>query len=205
MSELKKENVTVLLTAGRLPLEIMGAAYKLAEKHFLQVYFSNMQNLRFNDVPENIVEEIKDTLTPLGARYKAPGKFPVPRVCEGKDRCNLGIIDTEDLSNKILDKFGGREKTKGKFKITLAGCTVCCSNPKTVDIGIVATRAGYEVYAGGKGGQLPKIGKRIQKNVSEDTVLNVIEVLVDFHDRKTKKKQRIYKLLADPEFPYDEI
>lgn len=205
MGELKKENVTVLLTAGRVPLEIMGAAYKLAEKHSLQVYFSNMQNLRFNDVPENIVEEIKDTLTPLGARYKAPGKFPVPRVCEGKNHCNLAIIDTEDLSNKILDKFGDREKTKGKFKISLAGCAVCCSNPKIVDIGIVATETGYEVYAGGKGGQLPKIGKRIQKNVSEETVLDVIEVLVDFHDRKTKKKQRIYQLLDNPDFPYDEV
>ncbi len=29
--------------------------------------------LRFNDVPENVVDEIKETRTPLGARYKEPG------------------------------------------------------------------------------------------------------------------------------------
>lgn len=205
MSEQRRENVTVLLTAGRLPLDIMGASCRLAEKHNLQIYFSNMQNLRFNDVPEDIAKEIRDTLTPLGAKYKEPGNFPIPRVCEGRDRCNLGIIDTEALSNKILHRFAGRGKVKGKFKITLAACTVCCSNPKTADIGVIATRAGYDVYAGGKGGQFPKIARRIKKNVDEDEVINVIEALVDFHDSKTIKKQRIYKLLADQEFPYPEI
>lgn len=205
MSEQKKENVTVLLTAGRLPIEIMGAAYQLAKKYSLQVYFSNMQNLRFNDVPEDVVQEIKDTLTPLGATYKAAGKFPTPRVCEGKDRCNLGIVETDVLSRKILDKFSDRAKTKGKLKITIAACPVCCSNPKTADIGIIATRKGFDVYTGGKGGNFPKIAQRIQKDTDEDNVLDVMATLVDFHDRKTVKKQRMYKLLADPEFPYEEI
>ena len=59
-----------------------------------------------------------------------------------------------------------KRKTKAKFKIAVAGCTLCCSNPKTTDIGVVATREGYELFAGGKGGPYPKIGRRIGREVA---------------------------------------
>lgn len=205
MKEEKKIVITVLLPAGRLPLKIMETVYSLAEKHALGVYLTLAQNLRLTDVSESEAEEIKGILAALGAEFKGPGKFPIPRVCVGKDHCNLGVIDTEVLSRKILDQFAGRENTKAKFKIAVSGCTICCSGAKTTDIGIVATRQGYELFAGGKGGPFPKIGRRILKQTSEETLLEAIHVLVDFHDRKTEKKQRMYKLLDDPEFPYQTV
>jgi dissimilatory sulfite reductase (desulfoviridin) alpha/beta subunit len=205
MSGEKKVTITVLLSAGRLPLGIMEEVHRLAERYSLGVYLSTAQNLRLNDVPEGVVDEVKGRLATRGAEFKGPGKFPIPRVCEGKDYCNLGVVDTADLSKKILDRFAGRKETKAKFKIAISGCTMCCSNVKTTDIGIMGTRDGLELYAGGKGGPFPKIGRRIVKNASEERVLEVIETLVEFHDRKTVKKQRMYKLLADPEFPFVEV
>lgn len=205
MSNEKKVSITVLLPAGRLPLELMAEIEKVATEYNLRVYLSTLQNIRLTDVLERDVETVKKTLATVGAEFKGPGKFPLPRVCVGKDHCNLGIIDTEKLSSEILTHFGDRKHTKAKFKIAVAACTMCCSNIKTTDIGIMATRDGLELFVGGKGGPFPKVGRRIGRKMESGEVIASIEKLVEFHDSKTEKKQRMYKLLADAEFPFAEV
>ena len=145
-------SITILLPAGRLPLDVMKAAHDLAEKYNFGIYLSLSQNLRLINVPESEVEKIKEKLAVLGADFKGPGKFPLPRICVGKPHCSLGMVDTEKLSRKILARFSGREKTKAKFKIAISGCPVCCFWIKNTDISIAADSDGYTVYAGGKGG-----------------------------------------------------
>lgn len=205
MTDEKKISVTVLLPAGRLPLDIMAAAQALAHKYDLGIYCSLAQNLRLMNVPESAVDDIKQTLALLGADFKGPGKFPLPRVCVGKPHCNLGLVDIEELNNKILERFVGRANTKPKFKIAIAACPLCCSGVMTTDIGVHASKNGYEIYAGGKSGPNLKKGRRIMRGASAEDVVDVIETLVEFHDRKTGKKQRMFKLLDDPEFPYAEV
>jgi sulfite reductase beta subunit-like hemoprotein len=205
MNEEKKTSVTVLLPAGRLPLGIMAEAHNLAEKYDLNVYLSNAQNLRIENINESNLNEVKAPLAALGADFKAKGTFPLPKVCPGVGYCNLGVIDTGALSTKIIDNFAGRGYTKPKFKIAISACILCCSGAKLADIGVIGTREGFEVYAGGKGGSFPKVGVRIGRNLTEEDVIKVIETLVEFHDKKTVKKQRIFKLLSDPEFPYPEL
>ncbi len=201
----KNTSITILLPAGRLPLEIMAAVYTLASRYCLGMYLSTMQNLRLVDIPENVLAEVKKELVKVGADFKGPGKFPIPRVCIGKTYCKLGIIDTEALNRKILDAFAGRQKTKAKLKIAIAGCTICCSGIKNTDIGIMATREGFAIYAGGKGGSSPQNGKRIAIMADEQRVLEIITELINFHDLKTATKQRMYPLLNDPEFPFQEV
>jgi dissimilatory sulfite reductase (desulfoviridin) alpha/beta subunit len=205
MSHDKKASITVLLPAGRLSLEVMGKAHSLAEKYSLKIYLSNAQNLKMVEIPESALEDVKTSLTAIGCSFKTKGKFPLPKVCEGKDYCNLGTVDTEAFSAMILEKFSTREHTKAKFKIAISGCTICCSGAKNTDIGIIGTQDGYEMYAGGKGGSNPKVGIRIGQKLSEKDVMEMVEALVDFHDKKTEKKQRIFALLSDPEFPYKEV
>ncbi len=205
MTDEKKISLTILLPAGRLPLDIMATAHELADRYDLGIYCSTAQNLRLLNVPESAVDDIKQALTPLGADFKGPGKFPLPRVCVGKPHCNFGLIDIEELNNKILERFKDRAKTKPKFKIAIAACPLCCSGVMTTDIGVHATKKGYEIYVGGKGGPVPKRGRRIMRGASMGDVVDVIETLVEFHDRKTGKKQRMVKLLDDPEFPYAEV
>ena len=198
-------SITVLLPAGRLPLDMMKITHELAEKYDFGIYFSLTQNMRLINVPESAVSHVQKELAALGADFKGPGKFPLPRICIGKPHCNLGVVDTEQLSRKILERFSGRKKTKARFKISIAGCTVGCSWPKNTDISIMATRAGYTVFAGGKGGLIPRVARRIKLKVTEDEVLDTIQTLVDFHDRKTKTKQRMYQLLDNPEFPFPAV
>ncbi len=198
-------SITVLLPAGRLPLDLMKTSHDLAQQYDFSIYCSLSQNMRLINVPESAVEHVKSELAILGADFKGPGKFPLPRICIGKPHCTLGLVDTEQLSRKILERFGGREKTKARFKIAIAGCTVGCSWPKNTDISIMATRAGYTVFAGGKGGLIPRVARRIKVKATEKEVLATLETLVDFHDRKTKTKQRMYQLLKHPDFPFPEV
>ena len=198
-------SITVLLPAGRLPIDLMKAIQELATKYSFGIYCSLMQNIRLINVPEDAAEQVKNELALLGATFKGPGKFPLPRICIGKPHCSFGLVDTEKLSNELLARFENREKTKAKFKIAIAGCTVGCSWAKNTDISIMASRVGYSVYAGGKGGMVPRAGIRIIKKATEQEVLDIVQQLVDFHDLKTKTKQRMSKLINEPDFPFSEV
>jgi NAD(P)H-nitrite reductase large subunit len=196
--------VTIVLPAGRLPLSVMDKANEVAKRYNLEVYLSTSQNLRLMGIKDEDAAAIKAELAEVGAEFKAPGKFPVPRVCIGKRDCTMGIGDPEHISQLILDKFSSRAVTKPKFKIAVSGCTLSCAGVMTTDIGVITTRKGLDIYVGGKGGPHPNVARRIVRDADEQTMLKVIEELVEFHDAHTKKKQRMFKLIDHLEFPYKE-
>lgn len=198
------KTLTILLPGGSLPAKIVNKISELASKFSFDLYLSTAQNLRLYKIAEADLETIKEELTPLGVRFKKAGLFPIPRICIGNRSCNLGQIDTMALSDKILSRFGDMTGVKPKFKIAIAGCPAACSNPVMTDIGIIATRQGFDIYLGGKGGPKPKAAKRIVRQADEDQVLKVIGEVVEHHNRSTAKKQRLGKLLDNPEFPYRE-
>ncbi|OGR03873.1 MAG: hypothetical protein A2511_07995 [Deltaproteobacteria bacterium RIFOXYD12_FULL_50_9] len=193
--------VTVLLTAGRVPTRLLSEVHDVVRQYGLSLYLTTAQNLRLLGMRAEDITEIQDRLVVKGATIKALGMFPVPRVCVGEAGCKLGLIDTFDISKKIVARFGPR-KVKPKFKIAIAACPASCANALSTDIGLVATRAGYDIYVGGKGGIKPAVGRRIVRKADEDKVFEVIENLVNFHQEKTGEKQRFHKLLEHPEFPY---
>jgi NAD(P)H-nitrite reductase large subunit len=196
------QSITVMLTAGRLSLPLLDTVAELMRDYPFELYLSTAQNLRLIKVREEDVAPIKSRLAGVGADFKAPGKFPVPKVCVGLSHCTTGIGDTERLSRLILERFGHRTGLKPKLKIAIAGCPLSCSGALLADIGVIATRQGWEIHAGGKGGPKPQVGRRIIRQAGEEQVVEVIGKLVDFHQLKTGTKQRLRKLLDDPEFPY---
>jgi NAD(P)H-nitrite reductase large subunit len=196
--------LTILLPAGRLPLAIMDKAHELAQKYHLEIYLSTLQNLRLMGIREEDLPAIRGELAALGAQFKGPGKFPIPRVCIGVRDCSMGIGDPERISALILEKFKAREKTKQKFKIAISGCTLGCSGVLLTDIGIMATRKGFDLYVGGKGGPNPKVGRRVLRDLDEQGVVAAVAELVEFHDAHTESKQRMIKLIDHPDFPYKE-
>ena len=200
----EKVHLTVMLPAGRLPLDIMAKAHSLATQHNLDIYLSNAQNIRLLNIPAGTMDDVKASLAALGATFKKKGAFPIPRACIGMPHCNHGIIDTHELSDKILAKFASRPHTKPKFKVAIAACGTSCSNPKVTDIGIIAKQKGFDFYLGGKGGVNPQVGIRVMRNCSEDDVLNAIDTLVEYHDVNTDKKHRMIKLMDRDDFPFKE-
>ena len=180
----------------------MDKVNELAKKYQLELYLSTAQNLRLMGIREEDLPVLRGELAALGAQFKGPGRFPIPRVCIGVRDCSMGIGDPERISALILERFKGREKTKQKFKIAISGCTLACSGVLTTDIGIMATRKGFDLYVGGKGGPSPKVGRRILRELDEQGVVAAVAELVEFHDAHTETKQRMIKLLDHPDFPY---
>jgi len=198
-------SLTIQLPGGRLQLDVMEEVREIAEEFSLGIYLTTLQNLRLTDIRKQDLDTIQQRLVDSGLILHGPGKFPLPRVCVGKNHCNLGIIDTLAMSEKITSAFGGREKTKGKFRIAISACDMCCSGTKTSDMGIVATREGFDFFVGGKGGSHPKIGKRVGNELTEEQVLEMMSRLVDFHDAKTQTRQRFATLIELGDFPYPEV
>jgi NAD(P)H-nitrite reductase large subunit len=198
-----KTSLTLLLPGGIIPKSLFNRINELSEMFSFERYITTAQNLRILDIEQNDLEEIKLKLAECGAVFKEPGKFPLPKLCVGKKNCKLGLVNTFELSEKIIERFGHLTRVKPKFKIAISGCPASCSGSKLSDIGIIATRGGLEIYVGGKGGPLPKTGKRIAKNKNQDELLPIIEQLIEYHDRKTNKKQRFYKLIKENDFPYE--
>ncbi len=199
------EQINILLPAGRLPLPLLAEVNALAACYGLEIYLTTLQNLRLLGVPKEAAADIRNRLAALDATFKAAGVFPVPRICIGGPHCKLGLIDTKALSDRILERFATRSSTKAKLKIAISGCVLSCSGTRTSDIGIVAGPNGFELHVGGKGGAAPKIGRRIKKDATEQEILDAIATLIDFHDRKTVSKQRLRKLLDDPDFPFPAV
>jgi len=203
--QMLKKSLTLLIREGLVPSAVLKTLGELAEQYALQIYLSTAQNLRILDVKAEDEEAIKKALLEVGAEFKGPGKFPSARVCVGLGYCTLGITDTFALSKIISEKFGARTDVKPKFKIAISGCPACCANSMNTDIGIKATKVGYDLYVGGKGGTSPRSGKRIAKGVGEAQLLEIIEKVVDFHESNTVKKQRFAKLIDLPDFPYPAV
>lgn len=200
-----KKRLTILLPAGRLPLPVMAKAHELAVRYGLEVYLSTAQNLRLMGLDEEQLAAAAAELAPLGVDFKGPGKFPIPRVCIGTRDCNLGVQDPEELSARLLEHFQGRGPFKAKLKIAISGCPFCCPGVKTSDIGVMGTKKGFEVYAGGKGGPNPVVGRRIARETDAAGVLAIVDKLIAYHHDKTTKKQRMARLLGEADFPYPEV
>ena len=196
-----KTRLTILLPAGRLPLPVMAKVTELAARYNLEVYLSTMQNLRLMGIDEAELPAVRADLAALGADFKGPGKFPIPRVCIGKRDCSTGMQEPEALSALILKHFQGTP-VKPKFKIAISGCPLGCPGVMTTDIGILGTRHGWDVYVGGKGGPHPTVGRRILREVDSGQVLAAIAAIVAYHYEKTGKKQRLAKLADEADFPF---
>lgn len=198
-------SITVLVPAGLLPANLLNLINQLSTEYGFGLYLSTAQNLRLLDLRPEDVAAVKARLLAAGAELKAPGRFPKAKVCVGKSHCNLGLVDTFALAERLALRFREVGPVKPKLKIAVSGCPAACSNPLLADIGVKAGPNGFDLYAGGKGGTNPKVGRRIKRQVGEEEVLATMAELLAFHERKTAKKQRMSKLLADPEFPFPEV
>lgn len=196
------KHVTILLSGGLIYPERMKVINDVAEEYNLTLYVTTAQNLRLLGATDENLDTIRNVLLDLGLKLKAPGIFPLPKVCVGAPYCNLGLVDTFSLSDKILARYGDRTKVKPKYKISISGCPASCGGSKLADIGIVATRNGFDLYVGGKGGPLPKIGKKVAQGLSEGEIVDAVGKLADFHAAKTPKKLRMFKLIDEQDFPF---
>lgn len=117
------------------------------------------------------------------------------RVCPGTDYCKRGQQDSLALGRIIDSRYHG-QAMPAKFKISVSGCPNQCTETSTKDIGLVGTRAGWDIWVGGSGGASPRIGTRLVRGVSSERVLTLVEGIIAFYQANARKKERFYKVLG---------
>lgn len=200
----KKQSLTILRNAGLVSPELLEVVNRIVQKYKLSLYLSESQNLRLLEVRDEDRQAIMDELAPTGVKFKGEIKYPLAKVCVSTPHCSYGKIDTFGLEKKISAMLSEIAPVKPKIKISVSGCPMGCSAPLTVDIGVVGTPKGMDLFVGGKLGAIPKVGRRIARKASEEQILTIIRELIVYHNNNTPKKQRMFRLIDKDDFPYPE-
>lgn len=110
------------------------AAEKYGDGH---IHITSRQGVEIPFVDINDVENIGQDLTDVNLRRGTCG----PRVrgvvaCQGNTLCPRGLVNTQDLAQKVDEKYFGAPAPH-KFKIGITGCPASCLKPQENDFGIM--------------------------------------------------------------------
>lgn len=112
------------------------------------------------------------------------------KTCPGTTFCKRGFSDSVSLGLKLDDRYHGMD-LPNKLKIGVSGCPNSCADNHTRDIGLMGTPKGWTVFAGGKGGTIPRLGDRLIMNLSEESALDLVDKIVNVYKDNAQGKQRL--------------
>ncbi|MFQ5815479.1 MAG: hypothetical protein ACE5G7_03165 [Candidatus Hydrothermarchaeaceae archaeon] len=146
--------------------------------------------IRFEDAPE-VIDEFKK----LGLRAGSCGtKVRTIVACAGMDHCIQSAGDVGGIYQRLQDHYYERD-TPTKFKISLSGCPMACSQPHINDFGIIAGEEGFSILVGGKGGRHPKFGEVVVEGISGEDVFKVLDASLAYFREQAQGKERISEVI----------
>lgn len=189
--------ISLELDRGSLGPSVLRVLSELAEEG-VRVHPTTAQKILLLDIPKDRVEDYLTRLEETGALIRSGSSFQ-PRVCIGKPYCRLALGETFPLAQAIYHRFRGYP-VPHKFKVAVAGCPACCSWANMVDLGFIATKSGYKVTVGGKGGYRPRPGKVLGQAFSTKEALLFMEAVLEFFNRFGKPRKRLAKVIDEVGF-----
>jgi NAD(P)H-nitrite reductase large subunit len=144
--------------------------------------------LGHEDVPRAIAD-----LGPLAKPETSPCvKFV--QACLGTEMCTYGKQDSIGLARVIDEKF--KDKAfPAKIKIGVSGCSRCCSESHTRDIGIIATPNGWTVLFGGNAGTRPRFGDLIARDLTAGEAGDCAQRLAQYYKNHAKPQERTARFM----------
>lgn len=138
---------------------------------------------------------IARTFEKSSPRQKA-GNFKVTyvRSCPGIGQCRYAVADATLLGRR-LDNMRFPEPFPHKVKISVAGCSMCCTEPYIRDVGIIGTRKGWSVSFGGNGGANPRIGDVLAKGLGHENAISLVEKSLINYCVKANRKERTARFI----------
>jgi NAD(P)H-nitrite reductase large subunit len=116
------------------------------------------------------------------------------KACPGTTYCKRGQMDSLALGMALDEKYHGME-LPGKMKIGVSGCPNQCGETSFKDIGLVGTPKGWRVYLGGNGGTTPRIGEVLAQRIDTDSVLALVDRILEYYHANAKPRERIGKMI----------
>lgn len=112
------------------------------------------------------------------------------KTCPGTTFCKRGFRDSVKMGLALDDRYHGMN-LPNKLKIGVSGCPNSCSDNHTRDIGLMGMPKGWTIFAGGKGGTMPRLGNRLIMNVPDDKVLEMVDKIVKVYAENASGKERL--------------
>jgi NAD(P)H-nitrite reductase large subunit len=185
----RKDDTYVLrlcLNQGLMTPGMLRRVLEVIEKYNLpSLRATTGQRMNLEGVPAGKLDEICDF---LGTRVEkcAPGAT----VCPGKGTCRLGIQETADLGNAIVELVKQNGPYPYKVKSGVSGCKMSCGLSYVRDIGLVATAKGWNVFFGGCALQNAAPGVLIGEHVSSEDALALLQKALVFYRDNGDKRER---------------
>ncbi len=172
------------------------------------VHATTRQGLEVPFVRFKDITEVEEALASVGIETGTSGpRLRTTTCCPGNNWCKQGLVNTFALAQRIEQEFGivcGMDLPH-KFKISISGCPNTCTRPQSSEIGIhgqvnavdPSSGPGYVVYLGGMGGRMPRSGFKLDRVLTQDEVLSLIEKVVTFFKNRAKPRQRLALLVEE--------
>lgn len=116
------------------------------------------------------------------------------QACPGIKWCKYGVADSMELGRK-LEKMSFDQPLKGKVKVSVAGCRMCCTEPYVRDVGIIASKKGWSLVFGGNGGGNPRIADLVARNLSTEEALALAKKCINVYQEKARPTMRTARFM----------
>ncbi|KCZ70870.1 NAD(P)H-nitrite reductase [Candidatus Methanoperedens nitroreducens] len=178
--------------AGLITSKQLEKIAKIANDGAGLVKLTSMQRMAIL-VKKEQIDSVRDELAGVDMKIGVVGKREVwnPMGCTGA-LCKYARQDA--LADAIAIAAHAGTKAPRQVKIGVSGCQNSCAWSKVVDIGLVGTKDGYDVYIGGDAGRNPRIGQKL-KNVSKEDAVSVVKEIVDKFNTYGKDGEHLYQVI----------
>lgn len=126
------------IVAGRVSVQQLPKLAEVAEKYGKgYIHLTTRQGIEIPFIKLEQIEEVKAELAEVDLHPGVCG----PRVrtiiaCQGNILCPYGLIDAEDIGQRIDERYYGRVLPH-KFKFAVTACLNSCAKPQENDFGVM--------------------------------------------------------------------
>ncbi|MFG2847871.1 nitrite reductase large subunit NirB [Kitasatospora sp. NPDC048296] len=111
------------------------------------------------------------------------------KSCVGETWCRYGVQDSTTLAIELELRYRGL-RSPHKLKAAVSGCARECAEAQSKDFGIIATSAGWNLYAGGNGGMTPRHADLLAADLDRETLIRTIDRYLMFYIRTADRLER---------------
>ncbi|MCF8012170.1 MAG: NAD(P)/FAD-dependent oxidoreductase [Clostridiales bacterium] len=182
------------LNSGLLNLDMLKRITGVVEKYQIPIVkLTGAQRIALVGLQK---EEVENVWNDLGME-PAPAVGSVVRsvqTCPGIAVCKNGKQNSLQVSAALQEKFLGKE-LPNKLKMGVSGCPICCAESWLRDIGLIGKPKGWTVVVGGNAGGQPRIADKLEENLDDEQVLQLVEKIINVYEENAEKKERIGKMI----------
>lgn len=183
------------IKGGLCTPEVLRKIAEVAEKYSLAaIKLTSAARIALVGIKEEDIDAIwKD----LGMESANPVGLCVRSVklCPGTTFCTMGQQDAVGIGIQLDEKYCGME-LPSKFKMGVSGCPNCCAESYIKDLGLIGTKKGWKLVAGGNAASRPSLAQSVAEELTDDEALAAVDKIMTWY-KDYPKKRRLNRVIDD--------